>query len=441
MDNTVAKYLGLVATLLVAPCSQAENLLEVYQSARTNDPNYLAAIAEYDAAREAAPQAWSAVYPQINFQGTHSEVDEERTLTGTGTVTNYDYDSDTYVLSLKQTIYNQKQFDRISQAGAEVAVAEAGLNNAGHELILRAAQTYFDVLGAQDNLRFAQAEKNAIEQQLRQTRERFKVGLTAITDVHEAQARFDQAVASEIEASNNYATSLEALRVITNTRPSTLASLSEQAPLVAPDPADIDAWVKTALDNNLQLIAADKTMQAARHGLGVARSDHYPSLDLQANRTDHETGGGQFGAFEQEGTTVSLVLNVPLFAGGAVNSASRQAAANYERSRQNHELQRRTTVSQARNNYLTVISNISRVQALKQALRSSKTALDATQAGYEVGTRTAVDVLDSQRELFRAERDYARARYDYILGTLRLKQAAGTLSENDLKLVNDWLKP
>lgn len=437
-NKKILQTLVVATGLALAPLAHAENLMEIYESAKRNDATYLAAIAEFNAAREASPQAWSAVLPQLNLRGTHSTTDEERTIGGATTSDNYD--TDNYTVSLKQTIYHQEQFDKISQAGAQVAAAQARFEHAKNELILRAAQRYFDVLGAQDTLVFAQAEKQAIEQQLRQTRERFKVGLTAITDVHEAQARYDQAVASEIDANNKYAISLESLRVITNEQPAALAPLKKETPLVSPEPANIDAWVKKSLENNLQLLAADKNMQAQRYALGVARSGHFPTLDLEANYTDYDTTGGRFGAFQQDGTTVSLVLNLPLYSGGAVNSASRQAAAAYDKARQEHEYQRRNTISQARNTFLTVQSTISRVTALKQALRSTQTALEATQAGYEVGTRTAVDVLDSQRELFRAQRDYARARYDYFVETLRLKQAAGTLTDDDLKLINIWLQ-
>ena len=439
MQKRIIRQLLVVAGLLAASPAFAEDLVQVYELARQNDATYQAAVAEYKASSESSSQAWSAVLPQINLQGMHSEYEQDITVGGSPTISD-NYDTDTFSITLRQTLYRQEQFDRISQADAQVAAAEASFNDAGHDLIIRVAQAYFIVLGATDNLEFAQAEKQAIEQQLVQARERFKVGLTAITDVHEAQARYDQAVASEIEAQNLLVINKERLQVITNQALLELAALKEDAPLVSPDPADVNQWIKTAVENNLELIAADKSMQAARHGLGVARSGHFPTLDLEADYTDYESSGGLIGAVEEDGTRVSLVLNFPLYLGGSVNSASRQAAATYDQSRQQYELQRRVTVSGTRNAYLTVLSTISRVRALKQALVSTTTALEATQAGYEVGTRTAVDVLNAQRELFRAERDYARARYDYYLETLRLKRSAGTLSEADLKMINAWLE-
>ncbi len=441
MDKNYIKQLGVLAGLLLTPMVWADNLLDVYESARSNDATYLAAIAEYNAAREASPQAWSAVLPQINLQGTHAKVDRNTTSVNSSFITlgKRNFTNDIYSLTLTQTIFRKKQFEQINQADAQVAQAQADFENKKHELILRVAQRYFDVLGTKDTLIFAQAEKQAIEQQLLQARERFKVGLTAITDVHEAQARYDQAVASEIEASNQYAISLEALREITNVQPGPLARLGKQTPLVSPQPTDINAWVKIAIDNNLLLLAADKSREAARYALKAERAGHYPTLDFAAEYNDSKNDDPDFGNKRNE-TKLSLQLNIPLYQGGAVSSTSRQAAANYDKAWQEHELQRRATERQARTTYLSVLSNISRANALKQALRSSQTALEATRVGYEVGTRTAVDVLDSQRELFRAQRNYARARYDYILETLRLKQAAGTLARNDLQLVNAWLQ-
>jgi outer membrane protein len=438
MQKMKTGSLLVLTGLLATSMTHAEDLMQVFELAKRNDATYQAAVAQYQAQKEVSSLAWSAVLPQVNLQGAHSEFDEDRTIGNL--TTSRSYDSDSFSVTLTQTIYRQEQFDRISQASAEVAAAQANFDNAAHDLIIRVAQQYFIVLGATDNLDFAKAEKQAIEQQLVQARERFKVGLTAITDVHEAQARYDQAVASEIEAQNLLVINKERLQVITNQALEQLAALKDDAPLVSPEPADVNEWIKTAIDNNLLLLAADKNMQAARHALGVARSGHFPTLDLQADYTDFETSGGNFGAFQEDGTTVSLVLNFPLYLGGSVNSASRQAAASYEQARQQHELQRRVTVSGTRNAYLTVLSTISRVRALKQALLSTETALEATQAGYEVGTRTAVDVLNAQRELFRAERDYARARYDYYIETLRLKQSAGTLTEADLRQINTWLE-
>ncbi|MBI1422083.1 MAG: TolC family outer membrane protein [Gammaproteobacteria bacterium] len=436
MQTRTKKILLLLLGLGCAGSLHAENLLDIYKLARQNDPTYLAAVAEYEAAKQASPRAWASVLPQINLSGNHSEYDQDVTVLGNPTSGRYH--SNSYTLKLTQTLFRKDQFDRISQADAQVAQAAAKFDSAKLDLILRAAQRYFNVLAAEDNLIFAQANKEAIEQQLQQTKQRFDVGLTAITDVHEAQARYDASVASEITARNQYAIRQEELREITHEPPGKLATLEENSPLLSPEPEDVEQWVKTALERNLLLLSAQKAMDAAQAGVSVARAGHYPTLDLQADYTNYDATGGF--TTKTDGTTIALVLNLPLYAGGGVSAASRQAAAQYQQSMDLYEQQRRATERGTRNSYLTVIADISTVKALKQALRSSQTALEATKAGFDVGTRTAVEVLDSQQLVFQARSNYAKSRYDYILETLRLKQSAGTLAEDDIKGINSWLQ-
>jgi len=433
---TKTNIILLLTGLLVATSVRAENLLDIYRLAKQNDPTYLAAVAEYNAAKEASPQAWAAVLPHLSLNGNHTEYDQTQ-IFGAATLDS-PYHSNGYSLTLTQTLYHQEQFDRISQADAQVAQAEAKFNGAKLALITRTAQRYFNVLSAADNLAFAQANREAIEQQLQQTKQRFQVGLTAITDVHEAQARYDASVASEITAKNLYAIRQEELREITHQAPGPLATLEENSPLLSPDPSDVEQWVKTALTQNLSLLAAQKAMDAAQAGVGIARAGHLPTLDLQANYTDMKASGGL--NTKTKGTTVALVLNFPLYAGGGVSAATSQAAALYQQSMELYEQQRRATERGTRNSYLTVIADISTVTALKQALRSAQTALEATKAGFDVGTRTAVEVLDSQQLVFQARSNYAKSRYDYILETLNLKQSAGTLSEEDVANINRWLQ-
>ena len=328
----------------------------------------------------------------------------------------------------------------LGQADALVAQAKATLDAAKQDLILRVASRYFAVLAAKDDLSFAKAERTAIHQQLIQTQQRYKVGLIAITDVQEAQARYDQTVARSIVAANALAISRESLREITANAPGQLAPLSNTHPLLKPDPEDINQWVSKALTQNAQLIATREAVEVAREEVSKQRAGHFPTLDLVANHSYGNYGGGQFGKRDVEDNTISLQLNVPLFQGGLVNSLTRAASYRLEEAKEKLEQQTRATEKQARNSYLSVIANISQVTALKQALASSQVALKATQAGFEVGTRTAVDVLDSQRGRYLALRDYAQVRYNYILETLRLKQAAGTLSEMDIQQLNPWLK-
>ncbi len=433
MNNKI--FLGL--TLFFTSYSiQADDLLQIFDLSLKNDPTYGAAAAQYQAAIEASPKAWAGVKPQINLSGGRTEVINP-TLFGADRP---DYKVDTYSLTLTQTIFNKAQFDSIAQAGALVAQAEAVFENARDDLTLRVSQSYFNVLSESANLVFAKAEKKAIGQQLDQAKQRFKVGLTAITDVLEAQARYDQAVSSEIEAQRLLDLSIESLREIIGQVPGELNKVRADQILVSPDPENIDEWVKTALDRNLLLLSAEQAVNAAREGKDVAYAGHYPTLDLQAEYSDLNRDGGGF-PIESSDTSASIVLNIPIYSGGGTNAAGREAAGFYQESKQLYEQQRRATERLTRNSYLTVLSAISQVKALKQALKSTQTALEATQAGFEVGTRTAVDVLDSQRDMYRARRDYVRARHAYIINTLQLKQAAGTLTDDDIRLINAWLEP
>lgn len=422
-----------------------EDLLSVYNAAVENDPRFRAAHAEYRAQLETKTQSVAALLPTLSASAHYTEHDDE---TINGVITPYEYQTSGYNLKLTQPIYRHENFVGLTQADAIVAKAQATYEYAKQNLIIRVATQYFAVLAAENDLEFAKAERKSIHEQLIQTQQRFNVGLIAITDVHEAQARYDQAVARAIVAENTLAISNETLREITAQdysaaeSHSALAFLSIKHPLVKPDPADINQWVKTANTQNALLIASQKNVDVARAEVARQSAGHYPTLDLTANHTFTNYGEGNaisINERDQESNSVSLQLNVPLFQGGLVNSRSRAAEYRLTQAREQFEQQKRATERQTRNAYLSVIANISEVKALKQALASSLVALEATQAGFDVGTRTAVDVLDSQRALYGARRDYARVRYNYVLETLKLKLAAGSLSKVDLEQLNPWL--
>lgn len=417
----------------------AENLLEIYRLAQKSDPTYLAAQQEYFAVEESKSQSVALFLPAINLSANYNDINQDYKSTGQ----TYDYTSKGYTLSLNQAIFHNDYFVQYRQADYRVAQAAANFNSSALDLIVRVSQAYFEVLGAIDNLTFSEAELKSIGEQLNQTKQRFKVGLTAITDVHEAQSRYDQSRAQTISAKNLLAITRENLREVTGQYPQTLSELAKDTPLVRPDPDDIEQWTKIAADQSLALIAADKAMQIAREEVNRRRSGHYPTLDLVASTGYTNTDGGAFASLtgrEVNDTRFGLQLNLPIYQGGLVLSQTDEAAYRYQQSKDLYEQQRRATDRQTRSSYLNVIANISSVIAFKQALLSTRTALEATQAGYEVGTRTAVDLLNSRREVFRAERDYAKSRYTYIVETLRLKQAAGTLTENDVVAINQWLK-
>jgi len=432
-------FLGLCLLLTSSP--RAENLIDVYKLALENDPTFAAAKQEFLATQEIRNQRFALFLPALNISASYTELRQQYTFTG---IPRDDkYTTQNYGLNLKQALYRHDYFVQYRQANYQVAQASANLNSAAQELILRVSQSYFEVLGAIDNLDFARAEKKSIAEQLNQTKQRFEVGLTAITDVHEAQSRYDQSVAQNIAAENLLAISRENLREVTGQYPQAIARLSAKTPLLRPEPEDIEQWTEIASKQSLSLIAAEKAMQIAREEINRQQAGHYPTLDLVASRSESITLGGAFVEFtgeKQTDTRIGLQFNLPLYEGGLVSSKISQAAYQYNQAKKLYERQRRATENQTRSAYLNVLANISQVLAYEQALKSSHTALEATEAGYEVGTRTAVDVLNSRREVFRAERDYAKSRYAYILETLALRQAAGTLSDEALQVINRWLQ-
>ena len=419
----------------------AEDLLQTYQQASSSDPILRAEQAAYEAATYGKRQAVANYRPSISLSASNTNTDEEIISSNNAFVSlgERSYTTKGYSLTLRQALYRYDYISQLKQAKATTRQAEAKLNDTLQTLILRVAKGYFDALAAQNNLEFAQAEKNAIARQLEQTQQRFEVGLIAITDVHEAQAAFDLATASEIVAQNTLAISHQALREITGQLPDNLHPLGENMSLVSPEPADIEQWVNNALAQNFKVIAAEAAVESANQGLNQRRAGHHPTLDLVASR-DHTDSGGTFGS-KSENTSLSVQLNVPLYQGGKTSASIKEGIAQKTQIKEALEQQRRAIQRETSDAYLSVLAGISRVKALKQAVKSSASALEATQAGYDVGTRTTVDVLNVRRELFRAQRDYARARYDYILASLRLKQAAGILSDDDLTQINTWLSP
>ncbi len=429
----------LVLGLLAAGSAfGATDLLQVYDQAAQSDPQLAAADNAFKAASEAKPQARALILPSVGASASYSRVRADITKTSFGAPRAVTFNNKSYSLNLSQVLYNRDYFVQLKQADAQVAQAAAQFSAAKQDLITRVAQTYFAVLGAADSVEFAHAEKEAINRQLEQARKRFEVGMIAITDVHEAKAAYDSSRASEIAAQNDLANAQEALREVTGKQDSQLAKLGDHMPLVTPHPDKMADWTRTALDQNLQLISAEQASRVSKEQIERNRSGHYPSLNLVASHTFNDTGG-LFVRAETD-NSVGIQLNVPIYQGGGVSSRVRQAAYSYEQSKDVIEQTRRSVLRQTRDAYRGVLTGISRVEALQQAVVSNESALEATEAGFEVGTRTIVDVLLAQSNLFRAKRDYAQARYSYILNTLQLKQAAGTLSVDDIRLINGWLQ-
>jgi len=427
----------LFALFLLAPDNlPAADLKTAFELARQSDPQLKAAVADYHAAIEVRPQARALLLPDLSL---NSNISRTRFDPKDNTTATYATNK-TYSVQLRQTLLSLDRFHQYQRSGKLVSVASATLASAEQELIMRVATRYFIVLGAQDNLKFVNSDLAAIKRTLEQANKRLEVGLSAITDVHEAQARHDVAVSDQIEAENLLSDAREALQELTGHPEPTLNKLKETIPLNYPDPASIQAWVDTALQQNPELLAAVATAESAQRDIKVQRAGHFPTLDLTADYTRLDNNFGGVIPIERDDSSVGLELRIPLYQGGAVNSRTRESRQKLLSALGKQEQQRRAIKRQTRDNYRGVITGISRVRALSQAVKSNETALEAATIGYEVGTRTTVDVLDAQRELLKSRRDYARGRYDYLLDTLRLKQSAGILAEQDIDQLNELLE-
>ena len=441
MSKHKLKLSVLLSCYLVATWANSEDLQEVFQLAEKNDPTYQQAVAEYRAARESKPQARALLLPTISLSASTNRNEQDVSAPanlgqfGGG---NFVFNRHGYSIDLAQPIFRYDRFVALEQADNEINRAEAELTQAQQDLIIRIAERYFEVLAAKDNLEFARAEVKSLSRQLDQANQRFEVGLSAITDVTEAQAGFDLASAREIQAQNAIDNAREAVREITGVYVTDFNLLGENVPLVKPDPDAIESWTETALEQNMAITSAKYAAEVSRNEIDVQKAGHLPTLDIVASK-GYDSTGGRFGGTRTHADAIGLQLDMPIFTGGLVNSQVRQAYEDYNAAIQSLEQARRAAQRLTREAYLGVISGISQVKALNQAVVSSETALEATEAGFEVGTRTAVDVVATQRALSDARRNYSQARYEYILNSLRLKQAAGILAPTDLEQINSWL--
>lgn len=425
--------------------ANANDLADIYRMALENDPQLLRASAERDAARSSIDVSRANWFPQVDFiagytysfaessdQTVPPPTDEEDFVPSGSTSSG----SWTRGVSLSQEVFNLGTWRSTGIVEKQAYQQEVNYLLTRQQLMLRVTDAYFNVLLAKDNLEFATAEKRAIERQLDQTRQRFSVGLTAVTDVHEAQAQFDQAVAREIQAQNAVEIAYEALREITGRSHQSVHVLNtDRFEPVTPEPATARAWVNLAHERNLELLITRSSLEIADQRIDLARTGHYPTASLSASYGDRSNPSlgdrGQIG----------LSLNIPLFRGGGTIASTEEARNDYIAVSQTLEENRRAVERRVRSNYLDVVANISTISALEQSVVSAEAALNATQAGFEVGTRTIVDVLDSTRNLFNARRNLSEARYSYIQGILNLQQAAGTISEDALFAINDALRP
>ena len=433
---------GLLALSAAAPAA-AGDLLAIYRLAQEHDPAWAAARAAHRADVEQGPQGRALLLPSVIAGASTSRVEQDTTrrdlVAGTTSSTDSRFDNTGYNVQLTQPLYRKQNLAAYQQGWIAVSRADAELAIARQDLMLRAARAYFDVLAAEDRLSFARSEKAAIAGQLELAERNFAVGNATIVDVHEARARYDLANAEEVATANNLEVRREALLALVREPPGALAPL-RRLTLGAPEPPDMAQWVEAAEDQSPRLKISEYGLEIAREEIARSRGGHYPTLDLIASHNYSDQGGSAFGfASESTSNQVGVQLQLPLYAGGATQSTVRESVAREDQARQTLEQTRRDVVRQTREFYLAVASGAAQVQALEQARVSTKKALESTLLGYETGVRTAVDVLNAQRDLFRTERDLSQARYDYLVNRLQLKYAVGSLSETDLADINALL--
>ncbi|MBP8203471.1 MAG: TolC family outer membrane protein [Pseudomonas sp.] len=428
-----------------APLSTKTDLVTVYQEAAANNADLAAARADYQARSEVVPQARAGLLPNLsagaNLSDTRTQIDSPaNTSSRSGLV---------YQANLSQPLFRADRWFQLQAAQAADEQAALELSATEQNLILQSAENYFAVLRAQDNLASTKAEEAAFKRQLDQANERFDVGLSDKTDVLEAQAGFDTARANRIIALQQVEDAFQALITLTNRDFNALEGIEHSLPILAPTPNDAKAWVDTAAAQNLNLQASNFAVEAAEETLRQRKSGHAPTLDAVASyqKGDNDSLGFSNNAVspnrfsgDVEQRSIGLQLNIPLYSGGLTTSQVRESYQRLNQSEQLRESLRRQVVQNTRNLHRAVNTDVETVQARKQSIISNQSALEATEIGYQVGTRNIVDVLDAQRQLYSSVRNYNNARYDYILNNLRLKQAAGTLSPDDLAALEQYLK-
>ncbi|MBR9909500.1 MAG: TolC family outer membrane protein [Gammaproteobacteria bacterium] len=443
----------LLGTLsLWSSLGHTENLQEIYTLALDNDHQLKADTANYRAGLENLTISRARLLPQINGSASYSETDYDFSGRQSNQAFNDargDVHSETYSVTLTQPLLNMAAWFGYKQGISLSALAEAQFSADQQSLIIRVAEAYFNVLRAVDNMETALAEEKALSHQLEQTNQRFEVGLTAITDVHEAQAAFDSANAATLQAQGALGIAFEELEVLTGRSHAMVAPLVDTFPVSKPQPTDRHQWVEFALQNNYLLKVAELNSAAAKQNARAKASGHLPTLtaslqyvDYDDTNSDITSSSGSISDNDSRFTdqsTIAVQLDVPIFSGLGVSGERRQAQQQKIQAQEQYQKTQRDIIQGARSLHLSVVTNVAQVNALNQAIRSSQSALEATQAGYDVGTRNLVDVLVAQRNLYQAQRAYDESRYNYVLDMLRLKEVAGNLTPADLLQLNQWL--
>jgi outer membrane protein len=445
MKSNLSRTLGaawVISAALAAPAGAAD-LLQIYRDAISNDATYASARASRDAGLESMPQGLAAILPTISATANTQMNNLEISFRGALPTSNRAGNTNNYSLNLTQPLFNWASYMTYKEAGFKVAQAEATFAQAQQDLIVRVSQAYFDVLASQDSLEFIKAQLTAISEQLAQAKRNFEVGTATITDTHEAQARYDLSVSQRLAAESDLEIKKQILQQIIGKLPEGLTPLRGALQLPPPQPNAMEQWVQSAEQQSFNVRVQEAGLEIATREIERLRSGHLPSLNLIGAMGNNSQNISSTGVTNLPSDTTSrsigLQLAVPLFAGGSVSSQVRQAIALQEKARQDLEFSRRTAALSARQSFLGVTNGMAQVRALEAALISSQSALDSNKLGYEVGVRINIDVLNAQQQLFSTKRDLSKARYDTLVNGLKLKAAAGSLTEEDVAAVNRLL--
>lgn len=432
-------------------------LAGIYELALRNDRTLAAAEATYRAGLEARTLGRAELLPSISAEYSYRDSTSESRGTQVFGSQEFQSDVDTdrkehfWAIRLQQPLFDVPAWFRFQRGGEMSEQARTQFSQAQQDLIVRTAEAYFDVLRAMANLEASKAQEEAVGAQLEQAEQRFDVGLVAVTDVHEARAAYDTARADRLGFEGDVEVALENLSVLTGRSHADLWQLSDEFPVTDPTPADVQDWVQFARENNVDIKLARQTRTIAEHNARAAFGEHLPRVDLSLSYQDSDVDGSQDDlnapptdprqqfATERRDRQIAINVNMPIFAGGRINANRRQADAELDSERQRLEATVREVTQGTRASHISVRRNVSRSQAREQAIVSSRSALEAAETGYEVGTRNIVDVLDAQRMLFSAIRDQANSRIDFVLDVIRLKRQAGVLTPADILELNQWL--
>ena len=416
------------------------DLVEVYNIAVKNDPKLLASEVKHKAIMQEYPIARSYLLPNLKFSAKSQRTREsiDGAVYGRSSSTTQ-FTTDEYSINLKQPLYRRDLFSLLEKSEYQIAKSLAERDSARQDLIIRVAEAYFDILDSLDNINYVKSEKAAIKSQLNESKKRLEVGLIAITDYAEAQASYDLSETQYIEAKNLSDISKESLYVLTGKQFKKFSSLDKNIKAKDPDPNNIKAWEDFAIKQNLDLVAYKRAQDIATTNIKYERSKHFPTLDIYGTVKETDKGGGSSGAFESNNDYIGIELNIPIFIGGNTYFNSKKASYLEEQARYDVLQKKREVIRDARKAFLNLKSSISKVNASKKALESNELSVEYNQAGFEVGTRSTTDVLLALKDLYKAKKNFSKSKYEYLLSKLRLKQSIGTLSIDDIKVVNSWL--